>query len=304
MQSVFFVFVVTWSCVALASGAYVEPMMGGGQVTQGESGMKHADISFENGRLHVEVDESIDTPVLRPLDPDQEFDPHGPWATLNGHAYNFQYGWNPARFDAYPPAGTWIWIEQLDASPELQVYQRPPAAPEGAPIFGTGSSSTHWRWSGSMTHNLYAVATPLESEYHAVYRVYIGSDATGEAVAGFEATEVTFTFAASPLLPGDYDQSGAVDIDDYQVWRSSFGSIGELRSGADGNGDGIVGLADYAIWRDHVASGTSLAATASVPETTTGALLSLLVAVALCLIQTTKMRAHKDAQPTETLIRS
>lgn len=117
-----------------AIGADVEPMMGGGQVTQGAVGMKHADISFESGALHVEIDTSIGTPMLRPLPATDQFHPDSPWSLLSEHSYNFQYGWNPGRFDAYPPAGSWIWIEQLEASPGLEVYQRPPAAPEGLPI--------------------------------------------------------------------------------------------------------------------------------------------------------------------------
>lgn len=274
MQRVLVFCAMAWNPVVWACGAYVEPMMGGGQVAQGEAGMKHADVSFENGRLLVEVDESIDTPMLRPLAPGDEFDPAGPWRVVHGHAYNFQYGWNPGRFDAFPPTGSWIWIEQLDASPQLKTYQRPPASPEGAPIFGTAGSPTRWRWSGSMTHNLYAVATPLEQDYFATYRIYIGYDATGEPLAGFEAAEVTFRFAALPAIPGDYDQSGSVDLYDYFLWRATFGRVGEPQSEADGNGDGVIGLADYTVWRDHLGGGAMVAAgTTAVPESKSGTLL-------------------------------
>lgn len=50
-----------------------------------------------------------------------------------------------------------------------------------------------------------------------------------------------------PDLPGDYDHSGAVNVDDYLVWRADFGSITKLD--ADGNDDGVVDAADYVIWR-------------------------------------------------------
>ena len=48
--------------------------------------------------------------------------------------------------------------------------------------------------------------------------------------------------------PGDYNRDGDVDDQDYNLWRTTYGSA-DLR--ADGNGDGIVDAADYAIWRKH-----------------------------------------------------
>jgi hypothetical protein len=47
--------------------------------------------------------------------------------------------------------------------------------------------------------------------------------------------------------PGDYDNNGAVGVDDYLVWRADFGSTTKLD--ADGNGDGVVNAADYVVWR-------------------------------------------------------
>ena len=235
-----------------ALATYVQPAMGGGQLVWGDVAMKHADISFLNGAVDVVIDESIDIPVLRPFEEGYEFDPDGTWGMIQDHAYNFQYGWNPSLFDAYPPNNAWFWIEQLDASPELKTYQRPPADPEGEPIFGTDGSSLRWRWSGTMTHNLYAVNNPLEDTYFATYRVYIGDDSTGEPLAGYTPDEVTFIFYAEPQLAGDFDRSGTVDVADYQLWRSSFGTTVTAGSDADGNSDGMVDLADYTIWRNHL----------------------------------------------------
>jgi hypothetical protein len=60
--------------------------------------------------------------------------------------------------------------------------------------------------------------------------------------------------------PGDYDNDGNVDNDDYLVWRSTFGSSVALA--ADGNGNGVVDTADYVVWRNifsaAVASSSSL----------------------------------------------
>ncbi|MGD9635955.1 MAG: chitobiase/beta-hexosaminidase C-terminal domain-containing protein [Pirellulales bacterium] len=63
--------------------------------------------------------------------------------------------------------------------------------------------------------------------------------------------EATFTTAT---LPGDYNGTGTVTDDDYNVWRVNFGASVPAGSGADGNGDGVVDLSDYTVWRDHLGS--------------------------------------------------
>lgn len=63
--------------------------------------------------------------------------------------------------------------------------------------------------------------------------------------------------------PGDFDQDGDVDQDDYVLWRADFG--GDLLS-ADVTLDGVVDAADYTRWRDQVA------AAAATPEPTSLAL--------------------------------
>src|SRR5690606_6990620 len=56
---------------------------------------------------------------------------------------------------------------------------------------------------------------------------------------------------------GDYDQNGAVDQADYDVWRTTYGSTSDLR--ADGNGDGIVNAADGVLWRNAARASSSAA---------------------------------------------
>lgn len=261
-----------------AAAAFVEPAMGGGQIGQGFAPMKHADISFDGASIFVEVDQSVGTPTLVPLSDGFEFDPGGAWGHINGHAYNFQYGWNPGRIDAFPPAGAWFWIEVIDASPELKTYQRPPAAPEGEPIFATEDSPGRWRWSGAMTHNLYAVENPRETEYFATYRVYLGSDAGGTPIAGVNSAEVTFRFLAEPIgLSGDFNGDGALDAGDYTVWRDNLGVV-EDGTTLSGNGDGgTVGQSDYELWRTSYEA-AALAASIAAPEP--NSLLLLLFGVA------------------------
>lgn len=48
-------------------------------------------------------------------------------------------------------------------------------------------------------------------------------------------------------LTGDYDANGAVDQEDYLLWRSAFGTA---YIAADGNQNGLVDAADYVVWRD------------------------------------------------------
>jgi hypothetical protein len=61
---------------------------------------------------------------------------------------------------------------------------------------------------------------------------------------------VASTTYGTPPFPGDYDASGTVDTQDYNVWMSTFGSTTDLR--ADGNFDGVIDAADYAVWRAHL----------------------------------------------------
>ncbi|MCA9240640.1 MAG: multicopper oxidase domain-containing protein [Planctomycetales bacterium] len=79
-----------------------------------------------------------------------------------------------------------------------------------------------------------------------------------------EDSEMMRTFRI--VSPGDYDQDGDVDPDDYALWRDTYGSTG-IDLAADGNNDGMVDAADYTIWRDNVSAGAvAPPANASAPE--------------------------------------
>lgn len=183
----------------VADAAYVMPMIGGGQVGMMMAPMKHADITFDGTNIAVHVDDTVGTPMLRPLTPPDEFDPAQPWSVLGTKAYNYQYAWNPGGFITLP-TGAGIWIERLSSSPELEVYLRPPMF-TGGPTWPAvlDSDGARWKWSGAMQHNAYAVQDPLVSTYSASYRVYIGDETTGMPLPGYGSADVTWTWNAMPV---------------------------------------------------------------------------------------------------------
>jgi hypothetical protein len=86
---------------------------------------------------------------------------------------------------------------------------------------------------------------------------------------GSPDTYAAFVSSLVALSPGDYDASGAVGPEDYNLWKNSFGSQVDLD--ADGNANGVVDAADYTVWRDSfIAAG---AGAVSVPEPTSALLL-------------------------------
>lgn len=158
--------------------------------------MLHADIGFDGTNLSLTLDTSHGTPELRPLTPPDAFDPAQPWAVLTDKAYNFQWAWNPVGVITLP-SGSGIWVERLHHDAGLEAYLRPPAAPSYAPVFETDGD--RWKWSGAMTHNVYAVLNPTQSLYAAEYRVYLGDEATGDPLDGYGSVDVTWTWQATPI---------------------------------------------------------------------------------------------------------
>lgn len=76
----------------------------------------------------------------------------------------------------------------------------------------------------------------------------------------------TIALASSPPIPGDFDRDGAVDQDDYALWRTQFGATVTPSSGADANGDGAVDAIDYTVWRDALGTPGAIVAAQAVPE--------------------------------------
>jgi hypothetical protein len=138
-----------------------------------------------------------------------------------------------------------------------------------------------------------------EEDLKLVYRLYMARKryagkeqqqvALNEVSELLAALEIAQATALLNLVapPGDFDGDGDVDAADYSVWRATFGAQSVLAgSGADGNYDGAIDTADYVVWREGFSanigvSGASSAA-ASVPETTTSALVGLAAMTLYC----------------------
>ncbi len=68
-------------------------------------------------------------------------------------------------------------------------------------------------------------------------------------------------------LPGDYNNSGAVDAADYVMWRNTLASVVTNYSVADGDGSGVIDQPDHIVWRANF--GNSLPPAAAALSSTT-----------------------------------
>jgi hypothetical protein len=76
----------------------------------------------------------------------------------------------------------------------------------------------------------------------------------------------------TPISQGDYNGNGTVGPEDYDVWKSNYGSS---FANADGNGNGAVDVGDYTVWRNHLGQMVGSGSLASVPEPSAGMLLTI-----------------------------
>jgi hypothetical protein len=97
-----------------------------------------------------------------------------------------------------------------------------------------------------------------------------------------QRVDLAATISVIGIPTGDYNRNGAVDLNDYQVWKANFGSTANLA--ADGNDDDRVDAADYVVWRDAFSSAGGGSIALSVPEPMTAAVI-LAAAPALALLR-------------------
>jgi hypothetical protein len=110
------------------------------------------------------------------------------------------------------------------------------------------------------------------------YKLVVHNNPVG-GIGDTQAYALAWWFGDAPSdLPGDYDGNGSVGPEDYNVWRTSFGSTNSM---ADGNGNGVVDAADYVIWRKNTTAGSGSLAAVSEPS---GLMLIAVVSLFICRV--------------------
>ena len=183
----------------LTAMAVVAPLL----VGPASAGLPPLGGTMNHVLVTLDADNAFQLSVERPgaqvlIEPPETYD--GPAAVLNGTRFNAQHGWLVSGLWA-PPAGGFVEIRQIDASPGLAVYA---GRAFGAtafmdPICGTDGSDPAFTWDGVMLHNYYAATMP--GLYEATYRVSI-VDAVGGPIAGYTPGEITLSWVWGNGLRG------------------------------------------------------------------------------------------------------
>ena len=102
-----------------------------------------------------------------------------------------------------------------------------------------------------------------------IYPQWYAKESVG-VFPGAEAATLSIEYSIlSEFDTGDYNRDGNVDLSDYSLWQTAFGTtVATAGDGADGNSDGGVDTADYTVWRDNAA-----VSAIAVPEPGSAALL-------------------------------
>ena len=119
------------------------------------------------------------------------------------------------------------------------------------------------------------------------YKIIVRNECCGLGTSQNYA--LTWWYGSGSSAPGDYDKDGEVDSQDYDVWKSNFGTS---FADADGNGNGVVDAADYTVWRDNRGAGAGGMSLASVPEPASG---MLLIAASLSLATFARRASRSQA---------
>jgi hypothetical protein len=112
-----------------------------------------------------------------------------------------------------------------------------------------GSSITNIYFNGTVLNSI-SVQSPDTS--------LSGLNSAGKVAFGFDLANSQSGVAvwSATNIPGDYNGDTIVDAQDYNVWRSAYGTN---QVGADGNKNGAVDTGDYVIWRKALAQAAARA---------------------------------------------
>lgn len=216
-------------CAALVAQALAaSPQLGGA--------MKHMLVAQVDQSLVV-VLEGDPNERIQLYDYGETYDP--PADVLNDMAYSGRYGWLAnGRFNL--PSGAQIWVELVEQSDDLWVYEELTFDP----LWGTDGSSLRWQWDGTMVHNWYA--SDVCGEFYATYSVYV-ADSAGEPLAGWTPGLVTLHWASTLTPAGDLDGDSAVTSTDLSILLTNFGASGVSHEDGDVNEDGVVDSTDLSL---------------------------------------------------------
>ena len=198
--------------------------------------MLHLLVSQNGQALDLDYETPVSGPVELFLYEGETYT--GAASVLTGTYYTARFGWLADGFFDLP-AGSGVFVENLETSEGLSVYD----AFSFAPILGTGGSSDVWQWGGMMTHNWYSADGP--GVYSATYRVYLGNATTQEPIAGWEDVEITLEFEVPFDCIADVNGDGMLSPADFSAWVAAFNAGA---AGCDQNGDGNCSPADFSAW--------------------------------------------------------
>jgi hypothetical protein len=105
----------------------------------------------------------------------------------------------------------------------------------------------------------------------------ITSDTTLTSPNGFRAPINAVEIVSTIVGPGDADENGVVDVNDYTMIRSNLETSVAFYTNGDVDGSGFVDLNDFALWRDAAPLSALIAAGLAVPEPSTAALFAAAV---------------------------
>jgi hypothetical protein len=100
----------------------------------------------------------------------------------------------------------------------------------------------------------------------------ITTDASLTSPNGFRAPINAVEIVATNVGPGDADENGVVDINDYNLIRGNLETSVAFYTNGDVDGNGYVDLNDFALWRDVAPLSALVAAGLAVPEPSTAVL--------------------------------
>jgi hypothetical protein len=163
----------------------------------------------------------------------------------------------------------------------------------GSPILKYGSTMAN------PTSHVEDPGTDADISIDGTYLKFTGLTATSFTIVGDATLTTPNGFRAPinaiqlgpPVLPGDVNRDGAVNINDFHIIRSNLFKTNQTRAQGDlVGGNGVVDFADYREWKIRAGAGGA-GASLSVPEPGAG----LLVAIGASLAALASRRARRSS---------